>query len=65
MDLARREGIGSAHESYVFGIGKVVKNCVFHWRSIPAILRPRPHITVFYSGIVLALLGGAVLLATV
>lgn len=62
LELARREGIGLAHESYVFGIGKVFEG-VFQWRTIPTLLRHRQHITIFYFGIVLALLGEAIVLA--
>jgi hypothetical protein len=66
IDLARREGIGPAHDSYEFGVGRnVFKDARFEWTRIPAMLRTRPHITFFYLGIVLSLLGGAIVLAII
>jgi hypothetical protein len=66
IDLARREGIGPPHDSYEFGIGRnVFKEVRFKWSRIPAMLRPRPQITIFYLGIVLSLLGGAIVLAII
>jgi hypothetical protein len=68
IDLARREGIGPAHDSYEFGVGRnVFKDDAtrFRFSKIPEILRARPHIPFFYLGIALSLLGGAVVLAII
>jgi len=66
IDIARREGIGPVHDSYEFGVGRnVFKEMRFKWRQAPAMLRFRPQVTVFYLAMVIALLGGAVILALV
>jgi hypothetical protein len=62
LELARREGIVPTHDSYVFGIGKVFVP-VFQWKTVPSLLRHRYHITIFYTSIILALLGGTIVLA--
>lgn len=63
IELARCEGTGAVRESYEFGIGRVIKAHTFKWRGVPALFRARSHIIYFYSGVVLSLLAGAIILA--
>jgi len=64
IDIARREGVGAAHDSYTFGMGKMFKENKFRWREVPGLLRRRPHLTLFYLGMMLALLGAGLLWIT-
>jgi non-ribosomal peptide synthetase component E (peptide arylation enzyme) len=58
LELARREGIVAAHDSYIFGIGKVFKR-----RHTFRRLRQRPHLVMFYSGMIAVLTCGAIIVA--
>jgi hypothetical protein len=62
IESTRRGGVDQAHNSYLFGVGRLFSGQRFAISRIVTLVAARPNVWVFYGGISLAMVAGALIL---